>query len=102
MYGVFWHATAKPGKMQELLDFLEWDLRVARDSEPGTMSFDVYSDAEDPDGLFVYEGYVDQAAFAAHQANEPFQKFSQGGMRAELIAEIKVISPFAISMASLR
>ena len=37
MYGVFWHAVIKPGKKQELLDFLKWDLDVAREMEPGTI-----------------------------------------------------------------
>ena len=101
MYGVFWHATVKPGKRQALLDFLEWDLQVARDSEPGTVTFDAYADPENPDGLYVYEGYRDEAAFATHRGHEPFQKFFPGGLKDELVAELKVISPFATSLISL-
>jgi quinol monooxygenase YgiN len=48
----------------------------------------------------MYEGYRDEAAFAEHRANEPFQKFFPGGMRNELVAELKVISAFANSLLS--
>lgn len=100
MYGVFWHAVVMPGRMQEVLEFLEWDVQVARESEPKTASFDVYVDPEDPNGLYVYEAYQDEAAFGEHRANEPFQKFSAGGLRDELFGEMKIISAFSNSIVS--
>ncbi len=100
MYGAFWHAIAKPGRKQEFLDFLEWDARVAAEKESGTIAFDVYQDAENPDGVYVYESYRDEPAFAEHRANEPFQKFFPGGLRNELVADLKIISPFSTSVVS--
>jgi hypothetical protein len=44
MYGAMFHAVAKPGRKQDLLNFLQWDADVARESEPGTIAFDVYQD----------------------------------------------------------
>jgi len=82
------------------MDFLEWDVQVATESEPRTVSFDVYQDPENPDGLYVYEAYVDELAFGEHRANEPFQKFSKGGLRDELFGEIRLIPPFSNSLVS--
>lgn len=100
MYGAFWHAVAKPGKKQELLEFLEWDAQVAGEKEPGTVSFDVYEDTENVDAIYVYESYRDAAAFAEHRANEPFQKFFPGGLRNELVGELKIIAAFSDSVVS--
>lgn len=35
-------------------------------AEPGTLRFDAHRLHDDPDRFFVYEGYADDAAFAAH------------------------------------
>jgi autoinducer 2-degrading protein len=100
MYGVFWHAVVKEGRKEELLKFLEWDAQVARDKEPGTVSFDVYQDPEDDNAIFVYEAYRDEAAFGEHRENGPYQKWRAGGLREELVAEVKVLSGFSNSLVS--
>ena len=100
MYGAFWHAVVNPGKKQALLEFLDWDVQVAKETEPGTVSFDVYQDPENPDGVYVYESYRDEPAFAEHRTHEPFQKFFPGGLRAELVAELKIISAFSTALVS--
>ena len=100
MYGAFWHAVAKPGRKQEFLDFLEWDVQVANEAEPGTVSFDVYQDPENPDGFYVYESYRDEPAFGEHRSHEPFQKFFPGGLRAELLADLKMNLGFSTSLVS--
>jgi quinol monooxygenase YgiN len=43
--------------------------------EPGTLRFDVWEPADEPDVVYLYEAYVDQTAFDAHKANEPFKRF---------------------------
>jgi quinol monooxygenase YgiN len=89
----------KPGRKQEFLDFLKWDIEVAKELEPGTMNFDVFADPENPDALFVYEAYRDEQAFAEHQKNEPFQRF-WNEIRPEWLAEFKMLMRFSNSLLS--
>jgi len=100
MYGVFWHAVVKPGKKQDLLDFLKWDLDVARETEPGTIRFDVIEDPDNPDGLYAYELYLNQDAFAEHQKHEPNQRW-RAEIRPEWIAEFTVIIGFSDTILSI-
>src|SRR5262249_51648958 len=44
IYGILFRVVAKPGKYQELCDFLNWDAEVARAKEPGTLRFEFYRD----------------------------------------------------------
>lgn len=100
MYGVFWHAVIKPGKKQDFLDFLKWDLDVAREKEPGTIRFDVHENPDNPDGVYVYELYVDQDAFAEHQKNEPYQRW-RAEIRPNWLAEIGPIMGFSKTFLSM-
>lgn len=79
----------KPGKRAELVEFLKWDAQVARDSEPGTLRFDVYDDGEHNGALLVYEAYVDDAAFEFHKQQAPFEKFRD--VRTECVEKMGVI-----------
>ena len=58
-----------------MLDFLRWDAEVAKAEELGTLRFDVWDSANEPNVVYLYEAYVDQAAFEAHTANAPFKRF---------------------------
>jgi len=75
MYGHMFKLVAKPGRKVDLIEFLRWDAEVARTDEPGTLRFDVWDVPGEADAVYVYEGYVDEAAFEAHLAAEPFKKF---------------------------
>ncbi|MDR4498752.1 MAG: ester cyclase [Candidatus Scalindua sp.] len=75
MFGILFRVKAKPGKYQELIDFLNWDGDVCRDLELGTLRFDFYFDPNEKDTLYVYEAYRDKNAFEEHQRNEPYQKW---------------------------
>jgi (4S)-4-hydroxy-5-phosphonooxypentane-2,3-dione isomerase len=75
LYGGMVKLVARAGRKQELLDFLRWDAEVATAQEPGTLRFDVWERDDEPDAVYLYEAYVDQAAFEAHKANAPFQRF---------------------------
>lgn len=79
----------KSGKRQELLEFLEWDAKVAREQEPGTLRFDVYASENDPNTVFLYEAYQDDDAFEEHKANEPFQNFRS--VRQACVESIEVL-----------
>ena len=100
MYGVFWHAVVKPGKKQDLFDFLKWDLDVAKETEPGTVRFDIFEDRDNPDGLYVYELYIDQDAFAEHQKHEPFLRWSDE-IRTECLAEGGPLMGFSHTVLSM-
>lgn len=78
MIAAFFKVNVRPGKKDELIEFLKWDGTVARNEEPGTLRFDVFQDPDNENVLFLYEAYSDDAAFEAHKANPPFQKFANG------------------------
>jgi (4S)-4-hydroxy-5-phosphonooxypentane-2,3-dione isomerase len=59
------------------LEFLRWDAKVAKDTEPGTLRFDVWETSLEPDVVYVYEVYKDPEALEVHKNNEPFKKFDQ-------------------------
>ena len=41
--------VVKPGMRAEFLEFLRWDAKVAKDTEPGTLRFDVWETSPEPD-----------------------------------------------------
>ena len=75
MLCILFRAKAKPGKRQELIDFLMWDYQECKE-EAETLRFDVWVDPADEDAVFVYEAYQDQAAFEKHMEGKPFQQWS--------------------------
>lgn len=52
--------------MQAMLDHVE--------SEPGTLRYLMLEDSADPDVLWMYEEYADQAALDAHSTSEAMQQ----------------------------
>lgn len=74
MYGGLVKFVVKPGMRSEFLEFLRWDAQVAKDTEPGTLRFDVWTSPE-PDVVYVYETYKDEEAFEVHKNHEPCKKF---------------------------
>ncbi|MGH9871289.1 MAG: putative quinol monooxygenase [Pyrinomonadaceae bacterium] len=79
MIGILFRAKAKPGKLQNLIDFLIWDGKLCRDQEqPGTLRFEFYPDQKDETALYVYEAYRDESAFEERMKNPPFQAWSSG------------------------
>jgi (4S)-4-hydroxy-5-phosphonooxypentane-2,3-dione isomerase len=76
MYGALVKIKIKPGKRDQLLEFLRWDAAIAQAAEqPGTMRFDVWDVPGQPDAVYLYEAYENPEAFARHQANEPYKRF---------------------------
>ena len=75
MYGGIVKLVARAGGKSDLVEFLRWDAEVAKSQEPGTLRFDVWESANEPDVVFLYEAYVDEAAFRAHTSNAPFKRF---------------------------
>jgi quercetin dioxygenase-like cupin family protein/quinol monooxygenase YgiN len=77
MYGTLVKIVAKSGKKDELLEFLRWDAAVASHAEPGTLRFDVWDVPNEPNALYLYEGYVDDSAFDIHKANAPYDRYEK-------------------------
>jgi (4S)-4-hydroxy-5-phosphonooxypentane-2,3-dione isomerase len=75
MIGTLFKVEVKPTKRQAFIDFIEEDVRVAKECEPGTLRFDLYQDPKDENAFYVYEAYRDQKAFGEHKKNEPYQNF---------------------------
>ena len=99
MYGGIAKLVARPGRRTELLEFLSWDAHVARTSEPGTLRFDVWESRDEPDVVYLYEAYVDRAAFDRHKANEPFKQFV-GHIVPNVIEPPTFVVPFSQGFAS--
>lgn len=92
MIAAFYRGNVRSGKKEKLLEFLKWDSEVARVSEPGTLRFDVFEDPENENVIFIYEAYVDQAAFEIHKLGEPFQQWS-GGLKDECVESFEGVVP---------
>jgi quercetin dioxygenase-like cupin family protein/quinol monooxygenase YgiN len=75
MHGALIKIVVKPGKRNEVLEFLRFDAAVAQAAEPGTLRFDVWEVPHEPDALFLYEAYTDEEALAKHKANTPFKTY---------------------------
>ncbi|HZP14289.1 MAG TPA: putative quinol monooxygenase [Nocardioides sp.] len=61
--------TCQPGKRDEVLGVFA-DLVKAVNDEPGTLIYAMNTDKADPDVVWFYELYTDDAALAAHSGSE--------------------------------
>ena len=100
VYGGMVKLVAQPGRKPGLVEFLRWDAHVARSDEPGTLRFDVWAVPDEPDAVYLYEAYVDRAAFEVHKASEPFRKFV-AEIVPSLIEPPLFVVPFAESTVSI-
>ena len=98
MYGMLTRIVVKPGKRTELLEYLRWDVEVARASEPGTWRFDVWETEQEPGVVYLYEAYKDQAAFDDHARHDPYQKW--GEMADKTMEQVTDVIPLTDSLAS--
>ena len=64
---LFAEFTARPGNEQRVADLVAGLTAQVR-AEPGNLVFEPYTLEADPRRWFVYEVYVDEAAFQAHIA----------------------------------
>ncbi|MGH9587829.1 MAG: putative quinol monooxygenase [Acidobacteriaceae bacterium] len=67
----------KPDDRQEIQDALR-ALTAASRLEPGCATFIPHTLEDDPDTVFIYEQYRDQAARDAHAATQHFHKYVAG------------------------
>ena len=64
-----------PGQMPRFLPRMQMNAATSLREEEGCHQFDVCTDPDRPDQLFLYELYTDQAAFKAHLASDHYKAF---------------------------
>jgi quinol monooxygenase YgiN len=86
---------AQAGKRDELAKGLQIALDAAS-GEPGTTYYILHEDPKDPDVLWMYELYEDQAALDAHQGSDAFKALGAaiGGLLAGR-PELTFVTPVA-------
>ncbi len=74
MYVIIAPLQIKDGAKEKFLEALLPNAQAAANTEPGCLRFDVIQDAGDANRVWVYEVYVDEAAFQAHTSSEHYLK----------------------------
>ena len=83
---ILFRAEARPGKQQELLDFLKQDSRECQD-ELGTLRFDVLQDPATDRAFYVYEVYENADAFKAHKKGRAYERWSSNEFQTRVLAD---------------
>lgn len=76
-YAVCVTFTVKPGAIDAFLPLMLDNARRSREDEPGCRRFDVCTDPDRPERIFLYEIYDDRAAFDAHGKTSHFISFDE-------------------------
>lgn len=75
MFAVVVTFRIKPDRMEAFLPLMYANAATSLGVEPGCHQFDVCTDPDRPDEVFLYELYDDKAAFDAHLASPHFKAF---------------------------
>jgi quinol monooxygenase YgiN len=75
MYAVCVNFKLKPGIAADFLPLMLANAQTSLRDEPNCHQFDVSSDTNNPDAVFLYELYTNRAAFDAHLASPHFKTF---------------------------
>lgn len=75
MYVILVPIQIKDGHKQEFIEAMLDDAKGSLNNEPGCLRFDVIQDASDPNRIWLYEVYKDEAAFDAHRQAPHFIKW---------------------------
>ncbi|MFK3772074.1 putative quinol monooxygenase [Pseudomonas sp. NPDC089406] len=73
MYSLFIKTRVKPGSADAFLTAIQANAAASVATEPGCLVFDVSQDREDPDVIYLYEIYQDDAAYEAHTLTAHFR-----------------------------
>jgi quinol monooxygenase YgiN len=63
-----------PGELDHFLAALK-ENAAATIKEPGCRQYDILASATNPNQIFIYEAYENDAAVAAHRASDHFKKY---------------------------
>lgn len=75
MYVIIVPIQIKAGFKEQFVEAMLDDAKGSVNDEPGCLRFDVIQDASDPNRIWLYEVYVDEAAFQAHLQAPHFIKW---------------------------
>ncbi len=76
MYVLIVSIKLKPEGRERFLAAIEDDAVCSERDEPGCLRFNVLQDESDPDRVYLYEIYRDQAAHAAHRKTPHYARFA--------------------------
>lgn len=74
-YAVVVTFRIKPDRLEAFMPLMLKNARMSLDHEDGCHQFDVATDADRPNEVFLYEIYSDRAAFDAHLKADHFLAF---------------------------
>ncbi|MBD2838210.1 antibiotic biosynthesis monooxygenase [Pseudomonas sp. JM0905a] len=72
MYCLLLKTRLRPGSLDAFMDAMRVNAAASVRDEPGCLVFDVLQDRSDPDLVWLYEVYTDEAAFEAHMRTPHF------------------------------
>ena len=72
MYCLLLKTQLKPDSLDAFMDAMRINAAASVRDEPGCLVFDVLQDRSDPDLVWLYELYTDEAAFEAHMLTPHF------------------------------
>ncbi|WP_137820445.1 putative quinol monooxygenase [Pseudomonas sp. 2FG] len=72
MYCLILKTQLKPNSFEAFMAAMRVNAAASVRDEPGCLVFDVLRDRSDPDLLYLYEVYTDEAAFEAHMLTAHF------------------------------
>ncbi|GIZ13279.1 putative quinol monooxygenase [Pseudomonas sp. NCCP-436] len=72
MYVLLLKTRLKPGSFGAFMQAMRVNAAASVQDEPGCLTFDVMRDRSDPDLVWLYEVYLDEAAFEAHMQTPHF------------------------------
>ena len=75
MFAVVVTFTLSPGQMTRFLPLMVENAQISLRDEEGCHQFDVATDPDRPEEIFLYELYNDAEAFAKHLATGHFKRF---------------------------
>lgn len=68
--------NVKPEYRERVLEGVMEDARGSQHDEPGCLRFDVIQDEKNPNRIYFYEVYKDEAAFEAHKVAPHFRAWA--------------------------
>ncbi|MEX1018210.1 MAG: putative quinol monooxygenase [Litorilinea sp.] len=75
MYVIIAPIQIKEGFKEAFIEAMLGDAQGSVNDEPGCLRFDVIQDGADPNRIWLYEVYTDEAAFQAHQQMPHYTKW---------------------------
>ncbi|MEH6646568.1 putative quinol monooxygenase [Sulfitobacter sp.] len=88
-YAVVVTFVIKPQAFDEFLYLMWVNARKSLEVEAGCHQFDISTDPDRPNEVFLYEIYTDRAAFEAHLTSDHFKSFDGDTAEMTLTREVR-------------